>query len=112
MANAYSKSAEYNYIAREQYRHDYFGHAFYYGSGFEHPLKTHEMEAEDGSVIKNTACSCRKHGTGSQNPQGSSQLLVTSVPGDPAALFCPQQTLDMHMVHIHTYVHVSTHAYT
>lgn len=101
VTNAYSKSAEYNYIAREQYRDDYFGHTFYYGSGFKHPLKTHEMETEDGSVIKNTVCSCRKHGTGSQNPHGSSQLLVTSVPGDPAALFC----IDTGHAHgTHTYI--------
>lgn len=113
VANEYSESAEYNYSAPEQYRDDNFCYTFYYGFGFKHPLKTHEMEAEDGSVLKSTVCSCRKHGTGSQNPQGSSQFLVTFVPGDPAALFCPPRTVDMHiMEHTHTYVHVSTHAYT
>lgn len=96
-----------------QYRDDHFCHNFYYGFGFKRPLKTHETEAEDGSGLKRTVCSCRKHGTGSQNTQGSSQFLVTSVPGDPAVLFCPPQTLVMHiMEHTHTYVHVSTHAYT
>ena len=37
----------------------------------------------DGSVIRNTCCSCRRPGFGSQNPHGSSQPSVISVLGDP-----------------------------
>lgn len=37
-------------------RGDRFCPTFYYGLVFKHPLKTHVIEAEGGTVLKNTHC--------------------------------------------------------
>lgn len=51
----------------------------------------------DGSVVRSTVCSWRGLGFGFQHPYGSSQLPVTSIPGD----WCPLASLDtiVHVVH-------------
>jgi hypothetical protein len=66
----------------------------------------------DASVVKSTGCSSRGPGFYPQHPQGSSQLSITPVPGNPthSSLFhgqCIQVVTDIHADETPTHIKIN-----
>lgn len=83
-----------------QDRNDHFCLTFY-DLDFKYPLMTHAIEAEGGSLVKSTVCPCREPGIWFSDPTQSSQLLVTSVPGDHGHWAYKWHTYMQALMHTH-----------